>query len=141
VGQPGQQADQPEQLAARHDPLRSLRLPHPERARRPREVGGDVEERHERGGAEDHRDVALGDRDTRDVAPTHQDPPAAHLLEPGDGAQRGGLAAPRRPDDREHLAGLGQQRDPAKSGITAVGDRDVHEPGAPPYTGVHVKER
>jgi len=99
-----------------------------------------VEERHERGGTEDHRDVPLRHRHARDVAAVDQHLPALHRLEPGDGAQRGGLAAPRRPDHREHLAGLGQQGDTSERGLAAVRDGDVHEPGLL-HTGVHITER
>ncbi len=47
----------------------------------------------ERVGLENHGQVAFGRADIGDVAPVQFDPAAADLLEPGDQAQQGGLAA------------------------------------------------
>jgi hypothetical protein len=132
AGHPRQQAGEPEQPAAGGDPALGLRCGHAVRARRAREVGGDVEERHEGGVVEDHRHVALRRGDGRDVLPGDVDPAALHGLQPGDRPERGGLPAPGRPDDREHLPRIGQQRHPAQGGtVAAEGDGDVQQSGRP----------
>src|SRR5262249_14526811 len=53
------------------------------------------------------------------------DLPGLRLLEPGDGPERGGLAAARRPEQREMLAGPDGERDPADGGHAAVAHHEV----------------
>ena len=66
----------------------------------------------EEGVALEHRvDVAAVRRRLRDVLAVEQDPPARRALEARDHAQRRRLAATRRPDHREELAGRHVQVD------------------------------
>ena len=58
----------------------------------------------ERIGLEHHGDAAIRGRQPRDVAPADLDRAAVQLLQPGDGAQQGGLAAARGPDEHDELA-------------------------------------
>ena len=62
------------------------------------------------------------------VPPAHADPAGGRVLEPGDHAQRGGLAAARRADDREELAALDLQVEAAHGDQVAealLDSRDV----------------
>ena len=60
----------------------------------------------ERVALEHHRDVAVLRRHVVDHAVADEEAPVADLLEPGDAAQRGRLAAARRSDEDEELAVL-----------------------------------
>ena len=87
---------------------------------RPRTVGHVVAHRHvgeQRVMLEDRVDVALVGRRLGHVGAFEPDGPLGGRLEPGDHPQRGGLAAPGRPEHREELA-LG-------NGEVRVGDGDV----------------
>src|SRR3712207_7488651 len=50
---------------------------------------------------EHHRDVAVLRRHVRDVAVADVDVPLVDVLQPREHPQRGGLAAPGRPEDRK----------------------------------------
>jgi hypothetical protein len=67
--------------------------------------------REQRVGLEHHRDVAIGGRQVRDISAADQDRPRGRHFEPGDHAQRRGLAAARRAEQRDQLARLDEQRD------------------------------
>ena len=69
-----------------------------------RDVLVDGKVRVERVALEDHRDVAVAGRDVVDDTFADPDDAARDVLEPRDHAQRGRLAAARRPDEHHELA-------------------------------------
>ena len=75
-----------------------------------RDVVGDRQVRVERVVLEDHRDVAILRGEVVHDALADRDRPVADLLEAGDHAQRGRLAAARRSDEDEELAVLDVER-------------------------------
>ena len=87
------------------DGLRALRLGDLLVLEAERDVVGDVEVREQRVALEHRVDVAAVRRRLRDVLAVEQDAPARRPLEARDHAQRRRLAAARRPDHREELAG------------------------------------
>ena len=60
---------------------------------------------------EHHRDVAVARSEVGDVAVADQDSSLGDLLEPGDHAQKGRLAAPGRADEHHELAVMDVERD------------------------------
>ena len=76
----------------------------------------DVEVREERVALEDRVDRALVRRRLRDVDPVDEDLAVGRLLEPGQHAQRRGLAAARGPEQREELARLDLEVDAVDGG-------------------------
>ncbi len=66
----------------------------------------DAHVRIERVGLEHHGDVALGRRHVVDLAPADRDLAGGDLLQPGDQAQQGRLAAARGTDEDDELAVL-----------------------------------
>ena len=76
--------------------------------------------REKRVGLEHHRDVAVGGGELRHVALADADPAARRHLQPGDHAQRGGLAAPGGAEQRDELAGRDLERH-----VVDRGDRPV----------------
>ena len=89
-------------------PLGLRGAPHCERET---DVLANTEVRIERVVLEDHRDVAVLGRQVVDAHAVDLDVPRAGLLEPGDAAERGGLAASRRAEEHEELAGRDVERE------------------------------
>ena len=96
------------------DALRRLAQAQPEG-----DVLGDGQVRVERVVLEDHRDVALLRRHVVDDAAADRDRAVGDVLEPGDHAQRGRLAAARRADEHEELAVRDVERQ-VEDGLHAV---------------------
>ena len=84
-----------------------MRAPQPER-----DVVEDVEVGEERVALEDGVDLAAVRRRRRHVVAVEQDLPVVRTFEAGDQPQRRRLAAPRRAEEREELAGLDRDVDP-----------------------------
>ena len=102
---------QVEELRRPRDPVVDVllrRLPQPQAER---DVVRDRQVRVERVVLEDHRDVAILRREVVHDALPDRDRPVADLLEARDHAQRGRLAAARRPDEDEELAVLDVERE------------------------------
>jgi hypothetical protein len=78
------------------------------------EVVADAEVGVERVALEDHRDVALARLEVGDVALAEVDGAAADLLEAGEQAQQGGLAAAARADEHGEAAGGDEHVDAAE---------------------------
>ena len=82
------------------------------------EPEGDVVEhgqvREQAVGLEDHPHVALVRRDPGDVLAAHRDGAGRRLVEAGEDPQRGGLAAARRAEQGDQLAGLEVQGEPVE---------------------------
>ena len=74
---------------------------------------------------EHHRDVAVLGRQVVDHPLADRDRAGADLLEPGDHAQRGRLAAARRPDQHDELLVLDHEVDVADRGDPAVALADA----------------
>src|SRR4029453_1793607 len=88
-----------------------------------------------------HGDLAGPWRRVVDALPVDADLPLARLLQPGDGAQQGGLAAPRGAEEDEVLALLGGQVDavhgvdpPALALLDNPPAPNDLRPGRPPIT-------
>ena len=95
----------------------------------------DVEMREERVALEDRVDRALVGRALRDVDPVEEDLAVGRLLEPAQHAQRGGLSAARRAEEREELTGLDLEVDAVDGGdavelLAETDDRDRPTTGA-----------
>ena len=73
-------------------------------------------------GLEHHRDVALVGRQPGDIASADRYLTACHSDEPANGAQQGGLATARRPQEGNELAAYGAQRDVVEHVVRAVED-------------------
>ena len=76
-----------------------------------RDVLAHCHRRVQRVGLEHHRDVAVLRLDAVDDAPGDLDRAAADALKPGEHCQQRRLAAARRADQRDELAGLGFEVD------------------------------
>jgi hypothetical protein len=72
----------------------------------------------ERVALEDHRDVALARLEVGDLALAEVDGAGADLLEAGEQAQQGGLAAAARADQHGEAAALGAEVDAPEDGLT-----------------------
>ena len=83
-----------------------LGLGHAGHAQPEADVAAHAHVRVERVGLEHHRQPALGGGDARHVGAVDQDPPVGHVLQPGDEAQQGRLAAARRADEDDERAFL-----------------------------------
>ena len=86
------------------DALADFSLDHLARAQAERDVVVDREEGIQRVVLKHHRDVAVAWPQVVDHAATDRDFPAADVLESGDAAQQGALAATRWPDKDDELA-------------------------------------
>ncbi len=84
-------------------------------------VVGDGHVRVERVVLEHHRDVPVLGRQVRDVAVADADSAAVDVLQAGQHAQRGGLAAAGRADEDEELAVLDLQLELVDGGLVAAG--------------------
>ena len=100
-----------DQLERLRDPPSGLGLGHTRALQAKGDVVADIEVREQRVVLEDHVDRPLVGRIVRHIAPAEQDPPARWQLEAADHAQRRCLAAARRAQQREELAGANLQRD------------------------------
>ena len=88
-------------------------------------VLGDVHVRIEGVVLEDHGDAAVGRLELGDVALVDDDPPGGDRLEPGNDAQKRGLAAARRSDHDDELAALDGEAHVADRAEAAVVLGDV----------------
>ena len=95
------------------------------------EVLPDAHVRVERVALEDHGDVAVARREVGDVAASDRDLAARHVLETGDRAQEGRLAAAGRADERDELAvrdlqgDVVEREDVAREGLRDVAKLDL----------------
>ncbi len=71
--------------------------------------------RKQRVGLKDHADIALIHRDVGHVRAAEQHRTRIRLLEAGDDSQRRGLPAPRRPEQRDELAGAMSRSTPCRT--------------------------
>ncbi len=83
------------------------------------DVVGDGEVGEQRVGLEDDAEVALCRRQARNVPALLVDRARGLRIEPGDGAQQGGLAAARGPEEADELALGDIERDVAEGGEVA----------------------
>src|SRR5207237_3704110 len=95
---------EPEPLGGLLDPPRDLRRRDPAHLEAEGDVAPDREVGVEGVALKHHRHVALTGREMRDVVASDEDLACARLLEPGDAAEHGRLAAGRRPEQYEELA-------------------------------------
>src|SRR5205823_14034900 len=119
------------------DPPRDLRRRDPTHLEAEGDVAPHREVRVEGVALKHHRDVALTGREMRDVVVSDEDLACARLLEPGDAAEHGRLAAGRRPEQYEELAVAhveGQVRDRLRAdsivGLGEMAERDGRHAGA-----------
>jgi len=93
-----------EQLGGRLGPALDLGVGLVLHAQAERDVLEDGHVREDRVALEDHRDAALAHGQVGHVAAAEVDASPVHLLQPGDAAQQGGLAAAARPQQDDELA-------------------------------------
>ena len=120
----GEQADELEHLVRSPPPLRAV---HPAQ---PQAVGDVVAGRHVREqavGLEDHAHVAAVGRHVGDVLAVDDDPAAVRLVEPGQRAQRGRLAAAGRAEQRDQLPRGDLQGETVEGADRSIGTMEVEQ--------------